>query len=362
MANNKSTLFIPDIGGFTNFVQQNDSEHSQHIISELLESLIDSNQTGLSLSEVEGDAVMFYRKDALSLNDLLSQVVHSFKKFHINLQKYQHDRMCECGACRGATKLTLKFVAHQGLFSFIKIKEQQKPYGEDVILVHRLLKNDVPHEEYLLIPQNAISEAEIEAAKKEFDWLEVHPIDLEYSDMGNIPCYYVPIERLHDIIPAYRGVEMPKKVEKPIVVKGKYKIDEETFKQYLTDFNLRTVWNKDVKKIDYDPKELNRKGSKHLCVFEKGDSLELETVTNDFGPGRFVYGERLINPKIFKEFAVYYILETLDDGVELTIEAHYCLPTWAKYTIEPFLRGKLKKNLEKGINNFKTVEELEKVA
>lgn len=184
MANNKSTLFIPDIGGFTNFVQQNDSNHSEHIVSELLECLIDSNKTDLSLSEVEGDAILFYRKDALNLNDLLGQVVHSFKNFHLSLRKFQHDRICDCGACQGTTDLTLKFVAHHAAFTLIKIKEQHKPYGEDVILVHRLLKNEVPHQEYLLLPQSAITEQEIETAKASNDWLEVHSIELEYSDMG----------------------------------------------------------------------------------------------------------------------------------------------------------------------------------
>lgn len=35
--------------------------HSQHVISELLELIIDSDELGLTVSEVEGDAVMFYK-------------------------------------------------------------------------------------------------------------------------------------------------------------------------------------------------------------------------------------------------------------------------------------------------------------
>ena len=356
MTATRSTLFIPDIGGFTNFVKQSDSKHSEHIVSELLEGLIDSNKSDLSLSEVEGDAVLFYRKEALSLNDLLEQVVHSFKNFHFNLRKFKQDRICDCGACSGAVDLTLKFIAHTGAFTFIKVKEQQKPYGEDVILVHRLLKNDVPVEEYLLFPKNAVFHEELEEAKKKYDWVEFHEIELEYSDLGKVSCYYIPIGHLHEVVPKYEGIATPVKSEKPIVVKGRFNIDQETFKEYLTDFDLRTVWNKDVERIDYDPKELNRKGSKHLCVFEKGDSIELETVTNDFGPNKFVYGERVINPRIFKEFTVYYIVESIGGGVELTLEAHYFLPTWAKLLLEPFLRNKLKKTLEKGIANFKYVE------
>ncbi len=38
----KALFFIPDISGFTNFVNNTELEHSIHIISELLELLIDS--------------------------------------------------------------------------------------------------------------------------------------------------------------------------------------------------------------------------------------------------------------------------------------------------------------------------------
>ena len=51
---NKGLLFIPDISGFTQFVSETEIEHSRLIIQELLEILIDSNQTGLEISEIEG--------------------------------------------------------------------------------------------------------------------------------------------------------------------------------------------------------------------------------------------------------------------------------------------------------------------
>ena len=61
-ASNDRTLFvIPDIGGFTKFVAQTEVSHSQHIIKELLEILVDANTMGLKVSEFEGDAVLFYR-------------------------------------------------------------------------------------------------------------------------------------------------------------------------------------------------------------------------------------------------------------------------------------------------------------
>ena len=45
----KVLYFKPDISGFTNFVNHTELEHSIHIISELLELLIDSTTIDLEL-------------------------------------------------------------------------------------------------------------------------------------------------------------------------------------------------------------------------------------------------------------------------------------------------------------------------
>ena len=58
---NRGLLFIPDISGFTRFVTEMEIDHSRHIIQELLEILINANSTGLEISEIEGDAILFYK-------------------------------------------------------------------------------------------------------------------------------------------------------------------------------------------------------------------------------------------------------------------------------------------------------------
>lgn len=58
---NKGLLFIPDISGFTRFVNETEIGHTRLIIQELLETLINANQLGLDVSEIEGDAILFYK-------------------------------------------------------------------------------------------------------------------------------------------------------------------------------------------------------------------------------------------------------------------------------------------------------------
>lgn len=45
-------LFTPDISGFTYFINHTEIEHSQHIIAELLEVIIDHTGPDFDISEI----------------------------------------------------------------------------------------------------------------------------------------------------------------------------------------------------------------------------------------------------------------------------------------------------------------------
>src|SRR5437588_12525273 len=101
---NKGLLFIPDISGFTRFVNETEIEHSRLIIQELLEILINANQMGLEISEIEGDAILFYKfGECPALEDLYKQVEKMFCAFHRNLIAYEYRRFCQCKACISAS-------------------------------------------------------------------------------------------------------------------------------------------------------------------------------------------------------------------------------------------------------------------
>ena len=154
----QSLFFIPDISGYTNFIQTTEIEHSQHVIAELLEVLLDANIENLQLAEIEGDALFFYKEDAIpSLERLLAQIERMFKAFYSHLKLLESNRICPCNACASAPNLELKIVAHSGKLQFIEVQGNKKPFGKSVIEAHRLLKNSVPSDNYALISQ-ALSE------------------------------------------------------------------------------------------------------------------------------------------------------------------------------------------------------------
>src|SRR4051812_30098426 len=150
----QAIILIPDISGFTGFTGATEIDHAAHIITELLELIVASNDTDFTLAEIEGDAVLFYRKGApLSRDQLVAQCVRMFANFHQRLRVIERDTVCQCGACQTASNLTLKFIAHFGYIKEIKVAQFVKATGIDMIVAHRLLKNDIDGDEYILITE-----------------------------------------------------------------------------------------------------------------------------------------------------------------------------------------------------------------
>lgn len=148
-------IFIPDISGFTQFINSVELDHSQHIIRELLETILDANQMGLHVSEIEGDAILFYRLGGLpDLDVTYKQVEKMFLSFHKHLEIYEDSRTCQCKACTSAINLTLKIISHYGEFTEYRIKNFLKLIGKDIIIAHQLLKNDIRQHEYWLMTNN----------------------------------------------------------------------------------------------------------------------------------------------------------------------------------------------------------------
>jgi hypothetical protein len=206
MANTTSTLpsqallFIPDISGFTQFVNETEINHARHIIEELLNLIIDSNQIGLQVSEIEGDAILFYKMGPPpSAKELLEQVKKMFTEFHFHLQKYDSHRICNCSACKSADSLTLKFVVHYGEVAINRIQQHDKLFGIDVIAVHRLLKNNVNNREYALLTSRVTDALP--------DWKEYTPgwgefvNSSETYDSGRVDYAYLTLENLYQEVP-----------------------------------------------------------------------------------------------------------------------------------------------------------------
>ena len=93
-------ILIPDISGYTAFVHQAHAEHAQTVVSRLLESLIDAEQLGLDLCDIEGDALFFFRRGPLpDFESIIGQVVVWYSEFHRIRRNLRLQAECGCGAC-----------------------------------------------------------------------------------------------------------------------------------------------------------------------------------------------------------------------------------------------------------------------
>lgn len=64
----EGVILIPDFSGFTEFVFNTKIYMGENIIKQLLQSLIDMNNRYFYISEIEGDAILFYKYNCRSSN------------------------------------------------------------------------------------------------------------------------------------------------------------------------------------------------------------------------------------------------------------------------------------------------------
>ncbi len=287
-------IFIPDITGFSKFVSNTDIAHSQHIIEELLETIINANEIGLQISEIEGDAVLFYKEGELdNTKAILAQIESMYTKFHTHLKMYEHSRICQCGACSTANNLKLKFVINYGEVGFNTIKNHEKLFGKEVIVAHRLLKNDVNHAEYALFTNSVIDEHVEGSTTNSNSWEVYESGNYEY-DIGDITYQYINLAPLFEKVPYPKIEYYGLKGTKTKVMESDFVIEAPLGLVFnvLSDHSIRHFWSDKIKDSDHLNGAITHNGSTHRCLINdnKNDPF---IVAHDFktAPDRIVFTE-----------------------------------------------------------------------
>lgn len=145
MANvEQGCLAIGDITGYTKYLAGVELEHSQDVLADLINVLVNQMRGLLHLAKLEGDAVFcFAHEGEADGGTLLSMIESCYFAFARRLQTIDRHTTCECNACRLIPQLNLKFMVHHGKFIIQEMAGSQELMGRDVIVVHRLLKNSV---------------------------------------------------------------------------------------------------------------------------------------------------------------------------------------------------------------------------
>ena len=284
---NRGLLFIPDISGFSKFVNEVEIEHSRFIIQQLLDLLINANDSGLEISEIEGDAILFYKfGEPEQLSVLYNQVEKMFRAFHQYLVAYDNRKICQCKACISAVDLTLKVISHYGEFTPLNVQQFNKLIGKDVIVAHQLLKNDIPKHEYWLVTKD----------------LDDHPAELtqwmhwdkssKETERGEVGFSYTQLTSLKkDIQKPSIQPELSKKI-KVLSVSRDYDVDIKTLCYSVVHFEFRHQWHVGIKAIDEVEHFLPGIGSRHRHVLDNGKTESMYISSFDYDPeGKTIFSE-----------------------------------------------------------------------
>ncbi|MBS1660584.1 MAG: DUF2652 domain-containing protein [Bacteroidetes bacterium] len=342
---NKGLLFIPDISGFTKFVNETEIDHSRLIIQELLETLINTNELGLEISEIEGDAILFYKfGETPNLQALYKQVEKMFVEFHKHLVAYEHSRFCQCHACKSAVQLTLKVITHYGEFTGYNVRNFNKLIGKDIIVAHQLLKNDIEQHEYWLVTHSL---AQDQPPSNLTNWMEWSS-SAKKTDQGEIPFHYTQLTQLKNEVPASSMplLELSKKT-KVLSLTDTYDTDIITLFHATGDFTYRSRWQIGVEKVEEISHYLPRIGMRSKFTLDNGQSFVYAS-SYTYQSDKIEFSET--DEK--KKSTLYFTLETIDrQKTRLTIDFYvkkgFPTPLLFKLNQKKKMEADLQKSLAK---------------
>ncbi|WP_010521504.1 DUF2652 domain-containing protein [Aquimarina agarivorans] len=200
MNTSPTLICIADISGFTEFMSDTDIELSAKVISTLLNKVIYANEIGLKVSEIEGDAVLFYKYGKLPLlNDLINQCKHFYAQFYAQLNALYKSNKNHTESENIKKMLGLKIILHYGKeVGSVQIGKNIKLMGEDVITAHRLLKNKVPIDEYLLLSENLLQQYTETEIESNLEWASLKEKETSYEHIGDITYRYINLTPLNE--------------------------------------------------------------------------------------------------------------------------------------------------------------------
>jgi len=211
-------MLIADIAGYTRFMKFHRASlaHAQEIIAQLLEAVINATGKRLALAKLEGDAAFFYAAfppgSEPSLEFVGEQAAAIYRAFHARAADLKINNLCKCDGCMQVGNLKIKLVGHFGETAVQRVKKLTELAGFDVILVHRMLKNDVPIPEYMLMTEPVHERTDASIRERSAS----HALELD--DVGSTATFYVDLERYAGEVPAPQRLSMLARVARSLTM------------------------------------------------------------------------------------------------------------------------------------------------
>jgi uncharacterized protein YndB with AHSA1/START domain len=287
-------LIIADISGYTSFVARTELEHSQEILSELLELMVSRFQPTMTISKLEGDAVFVYAPEEIfvrseTLIDFVESIYVAFRDKQLSMKRAT---TCTCNACRDIPSLDLKFFIHCGDYiqqTIINIKEL---VGSDVNLIHRLTKNHVTKatgwRAYMMVTEQCLNCIHLDLANA---YIQME----QYEHLGQIKTFNVNLHQRYKEITEARRIMLDDK-DADLTLQIDFPTPPAVTWEWLHNPEKRNLWGgvPDAWSVGDRPQGRSGVGSSNHCAHGKSFSTQ---VVVDWHPFEYYTTHSLENGK-----------------------------------------------------------------
>jgi uncharacterized protein YndB with AHSA1/START domain len=234
-------LVIADISGYTSFVAKTELEHSQEIISELLELMIGRFQPTMTISKLEGDAVFVFASEEVfarseTLIDFIESIYVAFRDKQLSMKRAT---TCTCNACRNIPSLDLKFFIHCGDYIQQSVANIKELIGSDVNLIHRLTKNHVTEatgwRAYMMFTEQCMNHNGL-------NLVDAHVQMEEYESLGEIKTFNIDLHKRYQEICEARCIVLEDQ-DADFIFQMDFSTPPSVTWEWIHNPEKRTIWN-----------------------------------------------------------------------------------------------------------------------
>jgi uncharacterized protein YndB with AHSA1/START domain len=268
-------LVIADISGYTSFVAKTELEHSQEILSELLELLVGRFQPTLTISKLEGDAVFAYAPEEVfvrgeTLVDFIESMYVAFRDKQLSIKRAT---TCTCNACRNIPSLDLKFFLHCGDYIQQSVVNRKELVGSDVNLIHRLTKNHLTEATgwrgYMMFTEQCLNRIHLNLADA---YVQME----EYEHLGEIKTFNVNLHQRYAEITAARRIILDEE-DADLAIQTDFPTPPAVTWEWIHNPDKRNIWNGGPLTWSMGDRPQGRSGvgSSNHCAHGKSVSIEV---------------------------------------------------------------------------------------
>jgi uncharacterized protein YndB with AHSA1/START domain len=268
-------FLIADISGYTGYLGDVELEHAHDILADLIGGVVTALGPNFRLAKLEGDAAFtFASTDKVDGSMLLDTIERCYFGFRRRRRDVRQATTCECNACARIPDLDLKFVVHHGAAILQEVAGREELVGSDVIIAHRLLKNEVVERlgmsAYALISQKCVDASDIDPAA-----LGMREHTESYEKIGEVPGWAHDLERRWQEEETRARVRVSPE-ESILIVSVPTNVPPQIAWEFLTTPGQRMTWQPWVTEVTIKDATGGRRGlgSANHCMHGKDAVIE----------------------------------------------------------------------------------------